>query len=182
MHYAEYDEVCRDAQPWNVVLCGWGVPLTAALVVMTPSDLPSTSYTQAISWVGLSGAAQCGELGWRLGWVAGWLFKHTLQCTLTSRPELSCKARTGISSNSLGCADRGEGRKMLRLPLPFPCASPNVGENNECTECCERFIAEGERTGGNNAFLCNSSSLCNAWPFAKGTLHTKLGRPLYLSM
>lgn len=114
--------------------------------------------------------------------MGGWLFKPALQCTLTSRPELSCKARTGISSNSLGCADRGEGWKMLRLPLPLSCASPNVGENNECTERSERFIAEGERTGGNNASLCKPPSLCNAWPFAKGTLDKKLGRPLYLSM
>lgn len=142
--------------------------------------LPICKPLAGWGWVGLHSAESRAE-GWG-GWLAGWLFKHTLQCTLTSRSELSCKARTGISSNSLGCADRGEGWKMLRLPLPFPCASPNVGENNECTECCERFIAEGERTGGNNAFLCNSSSLCNAWPFAKGTLDTKLGRPLYLSM
>lgn len=33
---------------------------------------------------------------------------------------------------------------MLRLPLPFSCASLNVGENNECAERCERFIA-GEK-------------------------------------
>lgn len=62
---------------------------------------------------------------------------------------------------------------MLRPALPFSRASPNVGENNECTERCERFIADGERTGGNNASLCKSSSQCSAGLFTKGTLDTR---------
>lgn len=70
---------------------------------------------------------------------------------------------------------------MLRLPVPFSCASPNLGEKkNECREHCERFIAEGRKEEGNNASLCNSSSLCNVWLFTKETLDTKLGSPLYL--
>lgn len=141
---------------------------------MATLDLPITCIVWG--WVGLDSAV--GDWG---GWEAGWLVKHTLQRTLTSWPGLSCKARTGISSNSLGCADRGEGRKMLRLPLPFSCASPNVGENNECAERCERFIAEGERAAGNNAPLCNSSGLRNARLFTEETLDTKLGRPLHLN-
>lgn len=118
--------------------------------------LPMRKPLAGWGWVAQDSADSAASEGWGLRWVGGWLVKHTLQRTLTSWPGLSCKAHTGISSNSLGCADRGEGRKMLRLPLPFSCASPNVGENNECAEHRERFIAEGERTAANNASLCNS--------------------------
>lgn len=83
---------------------------------------------------------------------------------------LSCKACTRISCNSLSYTEWGEGWKMLSLPALFP-GLPKSGWKNECRECSERAVAQGERKG-ENASLCNSSSFCIVWLFTKETLDT----------